>query len=317
MKKYALLLVVALLAAPTFAATVSVVATGSGTADIVYNNDGEDVAAYAIDITLSAGDINEVTNFAVGVSTAAAPGYGIFPANFDRYITVNGQGDVDDWGVAGYTPAADPCDKGAVASGGVTIELGALYKGDPNKPAGSGTLCSISVTETCDVHLALNQIRGGIVLADASAPASVTLNDGHIDVGTGECLAPDAPGYADWVAFGRPECWCVMSQCKGDADGIMEGSPITGKKRVFIGDLNILIAAWNVLEPPKGPGIATVTNGICADFDHIMEGSPITGKKRVFIGDLNILIQNWNKLEPPKGPGVPKDCPGTSIDPDL
>lgn len=321
MKKLALVLAVALLAVPAFAATVTVVPTGPGTADINYDNNGEDVAAYAIDIMLSAGDINEVTNFHVGVSTAADPGYGIFPANFDRFITVNGAGDVDNWGVAGYTPAADVNDKGAVTMNGVTIELGALYKGDANKPAGTGTLCSISVTEGCDVTLAQNTIRGGIVLANAGAPASVTLNGATIaPIGPGECFPSTDPAYSDWVAFGKPECWCLTTQCHGDADGLKEGSAKGGYKRVFLGDLDILIAGWNIIEPPHASStgsIMDVPNGICADFDHLQEGSTKGGFKRVFIGDLNILIANWNIIEPPHASStgsVATDCPG-DIDP--
>jgi len=319
MKKYALILAVALLASPVFAATVTVVPNGDLKADIMYNNNGQDIAAFALDITVSGGAvITEVNDFHVGVSVVGSAGYGIFPANFDRFITVNGAGDVDDWGVAGYTPVADVNDKGAaggLGSSAITIELGALYKGDANKPAASGKLCSITVSAGCDVTLAENAIRGGIVLTNAGAPASVTLNGATIP--SGECLLPNAPGYAAWVAFGKPDCWCFMTQCHGDADGVTEGSTITGKKRVFIADLNQLIAAWNVLEPPKGPGILSVPNGICADFGHDQEGSGITGIKRVFISDLNILIANWNVLEPPKGPGVPKDCVGALTDPDL
>jgi len=311
MKKLALILAVALLAAPAFAVQVSVVPTGPLTADIVYDSQGEDVAAFAIDIDLSAGDINEVSNFHVGVSTAADPGYGIFPANFDRFITVNGQGDVDNWGVAGYTPLADPNDKGENPTG-ITIELGALYKGDANKPTGTGVLCTITVTEACTATPKLNAIRGGVVLTGAGAPASFTGVPGDITGGGDECITPDKPDYNDWVAMGKPACWCFTTHCKGDADGLKEGTVKGGYKRVFINDLNVLIAGWNVLEPPQGPGIDTVAGGICADFDHAQEGTVKGGYKRVFINDLNILIANWNILEPPQGPGIATDCPGTT-----
>lgn len=308
MKKLALILAVALLAAPAFAAKVTVVPAGPLTADIMYDNGGQDVAAYAIDIALSTGEISEISNFHVGVSTSTTPGYGIFPANFDRYITVNGQGDVDNWGVAGYTPLADVNDKG-VKVGGFTIELGALYKGDANKPANTGRLCTIKVTAGCTATPTVNEIRGGVVLSSASA-ASFTGVPGVI-LGD-ECITPEKPDYNEWVAMGKPDCWCFSTHCRGDADGLKEGTVKGGYKRVFINDLNVLIAGWNILEPPQGPGISTVPGGICADFDHAKEGTLKGGYKRVFINDLNILIANWNILEPPQGVGIPKDCSGTT-----
>lgn len=315
MKKYTLILAVALLAVPAFAATVTVVPTGPGTADIMYDNQGEAVAAYAIDIVLTAGEVNDVSNFHVGVSVAGADGYGIFPANFDRFITVNGQGDVDDWGVAGYTPVADVNDKGAVQANGITIELGALYKGDANKPANTGTLCSIQVTEGCTATPVLNTIRGGIVLANAGAPASVTLVEGIIPpIGPADLFPSDHPSYNDWVSFGKPECWTYTTHCLGDADGKKQGSAKTGYARVSTDDLNILISAWGVKEAPAGPGILSVDGAICADFDYLAQGSSKTGYSRVSTDDLNILIAAWGV----KDPGlVIEGCPGTLEPGDL
>ena len=73
-------------------------------------------------------------------------------------------------------------------------------------------------------------------------------------------------------------------------------------------DLNVLIAAWLVKEPPDGPGITSVTNGVCADFDHQAGGSAKAGFYRVGPADLNILIANWLVKEPPQGEGISPDC---------
>lgn len=326
MKKVMLMLAVALLASPALAGvTISVVdqdGDGPGlTADVIYAVTGEpnNVAAIALDISVDGGaTIDAVGDFHVGVSTAAAPGYGIFPANFDRHITVNGAGDVDDWSPAGYTPVADAADKGAAGALGtaaITVELGALYKGDGNAPADTGVLCTITASAPCMVTLAENAIRGGIVLEGAGAPTSVALPGGEIKAaGEVDCLPSDHPDYATWVAMGKPECWCYQTQCHGDADGEQEGSFITGFFRVHFNDLDLLINAWNVKEPTKGPGLAGQP-GICADFDHQQEGSFITGFFRVHFLDLDLLINNWSVKEPTKGPGIPKDCGGL-IDPD-
>ncbi|MHC4498587.1 MAG: DUF7901 domain-containing protein, partial [Planctomycetota bacterium] len=49
-----------------------------------------------------------------------------------------------------------------------------------------------------------------------------------------DCLSMTAPEYADWVALGKPDCWCYRWQCRGDIDGIQ-----TGPFHVAIPDLAI------------------------------------------------------------------------------
>jgi hypothetical protein len=77
-------------------------------------------------------------------------------------------------------------------------------------------------------------------------------------------------------------------------------------------DLNLLVSAWLIKEPPKGSGILSIPNGICADFGHNQEGGR-SGWMRVSTADLNILVGNWLVKEPPKGSGIPGDCPGIVI----
>ncbi len=142
-----------------------------------------------------------------------------------------------------------------------------------------------------------------------TAQASMTFDPG--------CFPQDDPAYEDWLALGRPSCWCYRRQCHGDADGRAEGGPKTGYFHVHFNDLNVLLAAWNVLEPPDGPGVASVvgpdgvTSGLCADFSHSVEGGAKTGYYRVHFCDLGRLVANWRVKEPPDGPGVPPDCGGT------
>ena len=66
-------------------------------------------------------------------------------------------------------------------------------------------------------------------------------------------------------------------------------------------------------EPPFGPGIASIENGICADFARDKEGSEATGFYRVGTTDLNRLVANWLIKEAPKGPGVRGDCGGSLV----
>jgi len=286
---------------------------------------GEKVVAFALDVQVDGGAvITNVDNFKVGVSTAASPGYGLFPANFARHITVNAQGDVDDWSVAGYTPVADARDKGALGglgTSGVTLEFAGLWDGDANAPATSGTLCTLTLSKPANIAVTTNAIRGNVVLA-GGVEATVSL-PGPPVIPIPECFPLHDRAYSDWVIFGKPQCWCITTQCHGDADGLKEGSSKTGYWRVHFRDLNVLLAGWNVAEPSasgaSGQGIANVlftdglgaVNGICADFAHDVEGSTKTGFFRVHFNDLNILIANWNVREPPQGPGLPKDCGGT------
>jgi hypothetical protein len=130
---------------------------------------------------------------------------------------------------------------------------------------------------------------------------------GTFDFTEPDCFPYDHPDYSEWLAVGKPDCWCYPRQCHGDADGLKQGSAFAGYMYVGTDDLNMLINAWKILDPPKGPGLSG--NQICADFDHDRQGSAFAGYMRVGTDDLNILIAYWKVLEPPKGPGVPPDCP--------
>ena len=110
--------------------------------------------------------------------------------------------------------------------------------------------------------------------------------------------------YDMWVSVGKPNCWCYAWQCKGDADGLTEGSAKTGGVyHVGANDLNVLTSGWKKLD--TDPAFAA---NICADFDHQTEGSAKTGGVyHVGANDLNILIANW------KSTTVAGDCGGTLV----
>jgi hypothetical protein len=277
----------------------------------------------AVAIKVDKGQIAGITDFIRGESTAANPGYGIFPANFGRYITVDPDtGEVASWDVNDYTPVADPCDPGALGglgTDGITIEMGALYyptdDNSPNAPPNQGQLFKLALSEPASVTVTLNEIRGGVVLTNPDVAAAVDLSQATgiaIDEGS-DVFPPTHPKYDEWVAVGKPDCWAYPRQCRGDADGRAIAGK-TGTYYVGTDDLNILMAAWQVREQPFGPGIASIENGICADFARDQEGSSKTGYYRVGTNDLNILVENWLVKEAPDGPGVPGDC-GGSLEP--
>jgi hypothetical protein len=130
----------------------------------------------------------------------------------------------------------------------------------------------------------------------------------HVDMGAyefcpifngSECFAKDHSLYPDWLAIGKPNCWCGIYgtgpypyQCDGDADNAVQGIP---KYRVYTDDFNILVANWKkiVTDPNLNP---------CADFDHKPQGLP---KYRVYTNDFNILVGNWKKTDAQ----LPGNCP--------
>jgi hypothetical protein len=286
MRKMILALVVVLIAAPAWGAvSIELTDEGDGVVAIGYDATGEAelVRAFALDISVSAGAITDVTDYEVGDDNG---GYGIFPANFSRFITVDGQtGEVADWGAAGYTPVADGNDTGAAgALGGsaITIEMGSLY--DTAAPDTTGTLCKV-VTEgaaNATLSVTVNAVRGGIVLENA-AQATMDPDPATVVIGGGVCVPSDQE--ADFLAFGSPDCWCAPYHCDGDADTDEQGFG-SKKMRVGTNDLAILINNWgfNGTEANFDP---------CADVDHKSQGFG-SKKMRVGTNDLTVLINNWS-----------------------
>ncbi|MHC4508263.1 MAG: hypothetical protein ACYTAO_04785 [Planctomycetota bacterium] len=299
MSKIIVPLMVAVLATPAWA-TVAITVTdlGDGQAAIEYS--GTELArAFALDITVDAGTIEAISDYAVGDDNS---GYGIFPANFSRFITVDPvTGEVTDWAAQGYTPVADANDPGALGglgTNGITIEMGSLY--DTKAPAMQGQLCVITCSEACNVTVITNATRGNVVLEDSSE-ATVDLS-GATEVPIGGIGGGyTGPQPDEWQAVGQPECWMASMnprQCRGDADGTAQG-----KQQFWVStnDLDILIASWNkTFDQISGQNVGDVPL-ICADFDHLPQGK---SKFRVSTNDLDILIANWQLADQPA-----PDCP--------
>ena len=291
MKKVFCAIVVVMLAAPLWA-DIAITATDLGGGVVAIDYSGTELArAFALDIRVDKGKIIDINDFAVGDDNF---GYGIFPANFNRYVTVLDTGVVESWSEPNYTPVADVNDPGALGgidTNGITIEMGSLY--DVNAPLLAGRLCTVTCSESCLLSVTKNAIRGNVVLEDANE-AIVDLTDANnVPVTIGNTYTGTHP--EEWVAVGRPACWMSSinpRQCHGDADGIAMG---TQNYWVSTDDLYILIAAWNK------PISQLTGNQICADFDHLPQGKE---NYRVSTNDLDILIANWNQANAP-GP----DCP--------
>jgi hypothetical protein len=123
------------------------------------------------------------------------------------------------------------------------------------------------------------------------------VDDVKIEAGSEpECFPTAYSTYGDWVALGKPDCWCAQPkgsgyQCDGDIDSQTEGNQLY---RVGFNDVDLLIENW-------GKTINDPTLNPCADIDHKPEGSGL----RIGLNDLNILIDNWKKTDA----DLPGDCP--------
>jgi hypothetical protein len=210
---------------------------------------------------------------------------GVNPTNQSRYIRNDGEGTLN-WQIT------ENCDWLTVTplSGSVTTGSSAI-------------LFSVDVqglvfeqTYQCDVLVSDPAAENSPVIV------TVTLNYRE------SCLNELASCYNDWVAFGQPDCWCYPKQCNGNADGLYigGGSKCGFPRAIYTADLTILANAWQVKEPPHGPGVSGTD--ICADFDHAAQGSDKVGYMRVSTNDLTILTNYWYIQEPPGGPGTP-ECP--------
>jgi hypothetical protein len=339
MKKLGLVMAVLMVATPVWARVDITCTAPADSCDVTVSykvvGESNSVRGFALDIMIDQGAvIKEV------YMNSLDPNYWVYPGSIVINTTTNPP-TVSDKGTPVANPY-DPCLPGqtllGLDSNGVTIEMGSLYwpTGDnsPNAPKISTKFkpllkFRVSKKPTC-VTIRENAIRGGVVLTnpnanpDVNSPGVGNTPKYCLTGGPLPCLPNTVPYYQQWLDRGvllgmpagqGPTCWCYPRQCYGDADGIKTGSSVTGYTYVGPTDLVIFSKAYNVKEPPKGLGIATVTNGICADFAHDKTGSSVTGYTYVGPTDLAIFSQRYNVKEPPKGVGVPSDCGGSLVPP--
>jgi hypothetical protein len=229
-RRITLILAALLFATPAFAVVnFAVVPTDSCKADITYTaTAGEDIRAFALDITADTGNIIGVTNYFTGEGA----GYGIFPGSFRDVIDAANP----NWSDPNYSPVApsgDPDAAGALGSSAITIELGSLYVGAPNQPADSGTLLTVEVDAECTLTLTGNASRGNVVLEDASEATT------------------NLPAAGAVTCEQGPACWQFATQCNGDTDG----------------DGDVDTVDWPAFRDGFGKTYPNAAYNPCADFD--------------------------------------------------
>jgi uncharacterized Zn-binding protein involved in type VI secretion len=286
MKKILFVLVALVFAAPTWAA-VDITATDLGGGDVLISFDATSEPnlprAFALDIRCdNDANIVAVVPHMVGVCTDIQQGYGIFPGT----IQINAEGTVTDDGTP-VAPSGDPDALPGIDSNGVTIELGSLYApvaSPANAPDPCGPLVTLTVDKATCLTITANITRAGssgVVMESPDEVVTVNLPPELCVVLEVDCMKESNPAWNDWVAWGKPDCWCYARQCRGDIDGMKYG-PFW----VQVVDLDRFKAAFNKIDTALPPG------GICADLDHTKYG-PF----RVQVVDLDIFKAYFNKIE--------------------
>ena len=232
MKKIILALVVLALALP---ASAEVLITCEQTVPdepnviVSYDNgEAEPVRAFALEITLDAGEISTIS--------CLSDDYYIYPGDIDIE-----DGQVQDFG---------SCVASIDANVGI-VEMGSLYAAEdachPDGPPDEGDLLLVTVSGECEVCITENEIRGGVVMEDLS-PADV--NTGCCDV----VLGPACWNY-DCFNCGDADGDCALTF--GDISILIAGWPpnpynpcadLDKDTAMTFGDINVLIANW----PPLG-----------------------------------------------------------------
>jgi hypothetical protein len=152
------------------------------------STEGEQIRFFNLDLQVSKGQITAVTPALRGESTSSAPGYGIFPAAFRQYLTVDEAGQVD-WNHPNYLPVAPASDAPAdtlsgLASAGVTLEFGSLWNAarPEDAPPAEGLLCTLALSEPALITVEANTIRGGVVLTDGRSANDMEVSFQSLDL---------------------------------------------------------------------------------------------------------------------------------------
>jgi hypothetical protein len=180
MRRILLIAASLMIAAPALAVVNITVTQGAGPdanlLTVKYTTGGEAVRAFALDLTFgSAGNSatwNSISDYNRGESNKPGGGYGIFPGQFRNQINPADP----NWYAQYYYPIAPPGDVDSNNTGlgnrKVICELGTLYV-DTNAPGTSGTLFKIRVDAngkaSDNLNVAVNTVRGGVVLENGSA----------------------------------------------------------------------------------------------------------------------------------------------------
>jgi hypothetical protein len=110
------------------------------------------------------------------------------------------------------------------------------------------------------------------------------------------CFPCANPGYFEWLSVGKPQSWCTLRQCHGDADNAQEAY-LRGMVWVGMNDVAVLVQGFRATYG----GNPAVHPWIAADFDHFDEPYA-RGTVRVGMNDVAVLVTYFRSA------AVPTDC---------
>jgi hypothetical protein len=295
MRKIVLALLVLLLAVPAMATVEVRCAQVSTTKQVVVTydvDDGNDFRAFGIKISVDNGQ--SISDIDVNDRD-----YYIFPGSID----INEAGDVNDWGSA--IAAQD--------SNSFILEMGSLYAAsDPDHntaPPTSGQLCSFMVSNDCNVAIANDAARGGVVMEDLDFAGSVALIGCQVD--WVPCFPEGHADFQEWLDVNEPSAWCGAKHCHGDATNSDEQFGRGNYVSVGITDFAILAVGYNRNDYSGDPAVdgndpdSEPDTWIAADFTRAAEQFGRGNYVRVSIADFTILAEYYNV----NTSLVPADCP--------
>jgi hypothetical protein len=271
MKKFIVVFAALVMVAPLYGDVIFTATDNSdGTCTIAYScNAGETKGPVGLGLDV---DVSS------GPAITAVTGVDSF---FDVFMDV--AWDLEQTGGSGFTysyqnpqgsPVAKKTEQGeeSLPSSSFALSMcglgGETYGSLDNSPT-SATVAILSNSNagTTNGTISINAIRGGVVEKVAAgenpqmannlgSPLAFTITPTAEE----DCYLGEAD-EAEWIAVGRPVCWCYPRQCRGDIDGILHGgSGSSGYWRVGTPDIDKLANHFMVLEAgnpvgPSGPGV--------------------------------------------------------------
>lgn len=291
MRSLICLIAVLMITAPAMA-TVEFTASSDGMeVTIGYNcTAAEEVRGIAVLLTSTAGDatVESVDSVATAFNT-------FIDFAYDDPCSYN---------VGDGSPLADPdgpgTDDGTLPTSlcmGVLDQSGAQGAG----PASTDSLIVLTMGGSDGtITIAADTLRAetGAVGSDLATNLPITV------AVTGSCYT--GPDVAEWELLLKPDSWCTVDQCHGDADGLTE---MFGRTPVKVGwaDIDELLAGFQVggyTNPDDCPWIS-------ADFNHASE---MFGRTPVRVGwdDIDVLLAYFQVA----ATAMPADClTATPVDP--
>jgi len=253
---------------------------------IAYDSDA-DVRAFALDINIDstggAPNFQGIRDFKTGESTAASPGYGIFPSRFRDFIVVTSPV----WSDPNYNPTVAWNEPESTDTGmgfpKMIVEMGTLFADEVNKPALSGTLFKFDVnawgaTGTFHITVAANTLRGGVVGNDGNGITGADLVLEGNDVSFA-CTLPDvvsqpeADATANITAAGfalgnRTETCCDVAGV--DVGDIVSTNPAAGVQTCGIS------VDYVVSTGPCCVVVPNIVGGLCSAAEGAITGVGLT-----------------------------------------